>query len=649
MVFGKVINQHCYKDGQGNINTINTISVDAWIKNGQRANELYVITVGGVLGNQAQVSFPAIQLQKGQRYFLMLEGNNLLLDDKTLRSTDPAKPQAFPYADAQGAWQYREGKFHDAFNGSPLTEKDLIDRLGEKGYKAVKPDGTAYIAREEAGRTGQTNDVTSFSPNPTDAGTIDANDFLTINGSGFGSSPGTVQFPNADNGGSTFIFPPNTTDYVSWTDNQIVVKVPTGSSTNAGSGNFLVNGVFSSPQPLTVRYSHISINSDFSGFPSATRQRYYLRNMDGLGGYVFSYNTNFTLNVPATAAFERALNTWRCSTGINWRTGGTTASGYADDNENVVFFDGSLPAGVLARATSRFSGSATGSCNLFNTVWWLEEIDVQVKSTGVTWQYGPALATGAQFDFETVVLHELGHAHGLGHRIAPGQLMHYTIANASNVRIPAEEEKQGGRDKIAYSTTPTCFNPSGSGTPMVASSLVGCTLPLTLVSFSGEAKRYGGELKWKTQNEVNTDRFEIQRSSNGADFTTIGIVRAGGNSSIEHTYAYVDGSMKPGLNYYRLKMIDKDGKLDYSATILLRLNAALASLVIYPNPVKSELQLTSTARSTLRLIDINGKLILVINVEPGLNKININNISDGFYYLRDELNGTTARLVISRK
>jgi hypothetical protein len=107
--------------------------------------------------------------------------------------------------------------------------------------------------------------------------------------------------------------------------------------------------------------------------------------------------------------------------------------------------------------------------------------------------------------------------------------------------------------------------------------------------------------------------------------------------------------MKPGLNYYRLKMIDKDGKLDYSATILLRLNAALASLVIYPNPVKSELQLTSTARSTLRLIDINGKLILVINVEPGLNKININNISDGFYYLRDELNGTTARLVISRK
>jgi hypothetical protein len=353
--------------------------------------------------------------------------------------------------------------------------------------------------------------------------------------------------------------------------------------------------------------------------------------------------------VPATAAFERALNTWRCSTGINWRSGGTTASGYADDDENVVFFDASLPAGVLARATSRFSGSATGSCNLFNTVWWLEEIDVQVRSTGVTWQYGPAPATGSQFDFETVVLHELGHAHGLGHRIAPGQLMHYTIANASNVRIPAEAEKQGGRDKVAYSTTPTCFNPSGSGTPMVPGSLAGCTLPLKLVSFSGEVKRFGAELNWKTQNEVNTERFEIQRSNNGVEFTMIGIVRAAGNSSTGHTYTYVDGSMKPGLNYYRLKMIDKDGKFDYSDIIMLRLDAALTSFVIYPNPVNSELQLTATARGMLRLIDVNGKLIRVVNVEPGLNKINISNISDGFYYLRDEINGTTARLLISRK
>lgn len=190
---------------------------------------------------------------------------------------------------------------------------------------------------------------------------------LTITGSGFGASPGIVEFQNADDGGATVISPPNTTDYVSWRNGSITVKVPS----NAGTGVFTVNGTFTSASPLTIGYAHISIDDVFFNFASSVRQRYYLRNKNTLGGYSFLYNTTsgFSANAAAVAAFERALTEWRCPDKINWRSAGTTAAVFAQDGINSVLFDGSLPAGVLGTATSYLSASATAGCDMFNTVW----------------------------------------------------------------------------------------------------------------------------------------------------------------------------------------------------------------------------------------------------------------------------------------
>jgi hypothetical protein len=644
ILLGKVIAQHCYNDKDGNIFTLNKVEIDAWIKNHRSESEVYVITMGGVLNGKAQITHPAIQLEKEQRYFLMLENDNQVLGDPNIRNVSPGKIQAMPYADAQGAWLFQNGKYHDLFVEGAVSEITLLQKiLSIAGLEAKKPDGSIYIPSELSDRNNGADAVTSFGPNPTNAGTVNPADFLTINGSDFGTTPGTVQFPNADNGGSTFITPPNTTDYVTWTDNTIVVKVPTGSSANAGTGSFLVNGTFSSPQPLVIRYSHISLNQDFSGFPTTTRQRYYLRNMDGLGGYTFVYSTNFLANTDAVLSFERALNTWKCNTGINWRAAGVTASLYANDDENVVLFDASLPAGVLARATSRFSGFATGTCNLENTVWWLEEVDIQARATGVTWQFGPGLATGTQYDFETVILHELGHAHGLGHRIAPGQLMNFSVANASNIRTPAPQEIQGGLDKMAYSTIPTCFDPTGSGTPMIAA---GCPFPVKLISFTGELKRYGAELKWITQNEINSDKFEIQRSRNGIEYNAIGAVQAKGNSSGEVSYGFIDADIKPGTNYYRLKMVDRDGSYEYSSIVILKADKQTDVLSIYPNPVANELIIGSSGKNTLNLVDGNGKVVRRLQVNPGNNRFDVSSLSNGVYYVIDQATGAKQKLLV---
>ena len=646
LLLGSVTGQHPYADDNGNIYTLNTIQVDAWMKNHSELTEVYVITLGGVLGDKAQITYPAVQLKKGERYFFALENDNIAVDDNSVRSLHPGRIQAMPYADAQGAWLFQQGKYHDVFTEGALSETDLLNRITALGgFIARKPDGSVYTPKIFNGKESKTSDINTFSPNPTDAGTVDPTDFLTITGSGFGTSPGTVSFPNADNGGSTQITPPNASDYVTWTDNTIVVKVPTGNSANAGTGFFTVNGFFTSPSALTVRYSHISINNEFSGFGTPTRQRYYLRNIDGQGGYTFLYSTSFSSNTDAVAAFERALNTWKCSTGINWRSNGTTFSAYADDNENVVLFDASLPSGVLARATSRFQGGASGACNLQNTVWWLEEIDIQARASGITWQFGPALATGSQYDFETVILHELGHAHGLGHRIAPGQLMNFAVSNAVNIRTPAPQEVQGGQDKMAYSITPTCFNPANSGSQMIAAS---CVTPVRLLSFTGEWKKTGTALNWKTQNEMNADRFEVQRSMNGADFIAIGSVKAKGNTTLETSYQFIDAAVQMGTNYYRLKMIDTDGSYEYSPVISVKAEQSVRSLVVFPNPVRSELFVTSASKATIHMIDAGGRLVKKILLDAGTNRINVSDLSDGLYYIYDQSSTERTRLMIMR-
>lgn len=646
LLLGTVINKHCYRDDKGNIYTLNKIAVDAWIKNHNAATEVYVITMGGIIGNKAQVSFPAVQLTKGERYFFALENDNTAIDDPAIRGGQPLSIQAMPYADAQGAWLYQNGKYHDVFTEGALTEEALLQKIATYGFVAKKPDGAVYIPKNYSGKPDATNDINTFSPNPTDAGTVDPSDFLTITGSGFGTSPGTVAFPNADNGGSTTILPPNSSDYVTWTDNTIVVKVPSGEANNAGSGFFIVNGIFVSPAPLTVRYNHISINSNFSGFSTPTRQRFYLRNIDGSGGYTFVYNTGFQANTAAVAAFERALNTWKCNTGINWRASGSTFSTYAPDGENVVLFDASLPAGVLARASSYFSGAASGVCNLQNTVWWMDEIDVQARpnGSGVTWQFGPALATGVQYDFETVVLHELGHAHGLGHRIAFGQLMNYAVSNATNIRTPAPEEIQGGLDKMSYSVVPTCFNPANSGTQMIPAT---CVNPVKLLNFTGELKRFGTELNWKTVNEVDAEKFEVQRSiDNAADFTPVGSVKAKGNPVNENYYQFIDAAVQKGTNYYRLKIIDNDGSFEYSPVVSVKANETARPISVYPNPVKHKLTVISSTKTNVQLTDASGKVVRLLQLNAGNNTFDVSGLGNGLYYLLDKQTATQVKIMI---
>ncbi len=112
-------------------------------------------------------------------------------------------------------------------------------------------------------------------------------------------------------------------------------------------------------------------------------------------------------------------------------------------------------------------------------------------------------------------------------------------------------------------------------------------LPVVLVNFDAVKQGNGVALTWKTQQESNTDFFAIEKSTDGAVFTEIGRVQAAGNASTPRSYSYADNSSLKGIAYYRVRIVDLDGKVGLTPVKAVRASAIGGKVGIYPNPAVS--------------------------------------------------------------
>lgn len=646
IVLGKLAAQHCYNDANGNIYTLNIMDVQAYLKNNTGQKQVAIITLGGVLEDKAQIVYPYLHIAPENEYILFLEGENFVLDDKRFRTNYPDIIQSLPYAESQGALTYQFGFYHDLHAKPAKNEAATFAGIETWTQEPVQtPEGDIFQPRTYENTQAEFFPITTFTPNPTNGGTIVPGEFINISGSGFGASSGTVFYTNADDGGATFTSTGIASDNVSWSSTAITNKV----ARNAGTGPINVNGSFTSPSSLIVNYGHLNIASNFSGFGVSTRQRFYLVNKNGAGGYTFQYNTTsgFSTNAPAIASFQRALESWRCATFINWTVSGTTASGAALDGLCVVTFDNSLPEGTIARSTNRFSGTSSGGCTLANTVWWMDEVDMQFRTdppeAGFNWEYGPANPSFTEYDFESVAVHELGHGHGLSHRIAPGEVMHFDIPNGTSVRSPSGNEVDGGLAKMAYSTQPLCMTPSGVTGPMIALDPGSCALPIELLSFDARLRGKAVDLSWITHSETNNDFFSIERSADGLRFEPIGKEKGAGTSHEIRQYGFTDEQPLTGFNYYRLKQTDFDGRYTYSHVVNIQLKAGDFSINVLQNPVlDNTLQLVFEGHEAgLATVEIYnaagqkaGEEMLEISSGTNFPRIDIADFTAGVYFAK---------------
>ncbi len=152
-------------------------------------------------------------------------------------------------------------------------------------------------------------------------------------------------------------------------------------------------------------------------------------------------------------------------------------------------------------------------------------------------------------------------------------------------------------------------------------------LPVGLKSFSAyQQNERSAKLLWVTNHEENSQSFEIQRSVDGKEFVTIGVVSAAGYSEQEILYNFVDESPENGSNYYRLKQIDFDGKFHHSEIKTVDF-VGESFFTVYPSMLKSGDPVNIDIQGDLshndwkmQIFDMNGRLVRMKNLSQGKDR-----------------------------
>lgn len=245
-------------------------------------------------------------------------------------------------------------------------------------------------------------------------------------------------------------------------------------------------------------------------------------------------------------------------------------------------------------------------------------------------------------------------------------IIKYTIntAGADNIKmwirssgVPATEAAAGTPDIEITSETGLDFvNAVGirqaSGIPdvvidgiRVATDWFNAPLPVSLKSFNASLINNKVALNWNTTNENNVDGFTIEKSNDGRTFSNIGFVAA--KNAAAANYAFND-VLAAGVNYYRLKITDKDGSFKYSSIVAVNAKQS-TKLDIFPNPVVNTATLSHTKageNSIVKLITIDGKTVLTQNIQAGATQssIDVSKLIKGNYLVVFENDGNRTSL-----
>ncbi len=182
-------------------------------------------------------------------------------------------------------------------------------------------------------------------------------------------------------------------------------------------------------------------------------------------------------------------------------------------------------------------------------------------------------------------------------------------------------------------------------------------LPVRLSQFSGLLRNAGSELNWVTTSEENVAKFDIEYSTNGAQFATIGSVSSRGNSSTPVAYQFRHTLPVPGKNYYRLRITDRNGQFTYSGVAVIDAPAAaLSGIRLSPNPFAGNLEfrLYSVTPQTLlvRLVNQQGKVVVQqkYSAQKGSQLFTLNHLGNlpAGLYMAEVVNGKGERLLSTR-
>jgi hypothetical protein len=165
-------------------------------------------------------------------------------------------------------------------------------------------------------------------------------------------------------------------------------------------------------------------------------------------------------------------------------------------------------------------------------------------------------------------------------------------------------------------------------------------VPLELIDFKGFIKQEKHHLSWITAAESNVSHFDIEQSEDGKTFKKIDQVKAVGNSIEKQIYNFEHKAPQYFATFYRLRIVDIDGKTDFSRIINLRGVSQKTSLKAYPNPASDNLTIEAivSEQAQLNVSDILGRVVFSKKIDSnteGVNPFNIatNQWAKGHYFI----------------
>lgn len=167
----------------------------------------------------------------------------------------------------------------------------------------------------------------------------------------------------------------------------------------------------------------------------------------------------------------------------------------------------------------------------------------------------------------------------------------------------------------------------------VPSSIVLTPLPVKIKTFTADLNINLAFITFTTASEINNAGFDIERSSDGIDFQKIGWVEGNGSTTSEKHYSFIDTNPLLGINYYRLRQVDYDGRFEYSKIVSLMMKSD--DVTIFPNPSSDILHIQNATRTSYFIKSVLGTIISQ-GVLTDDSRIDISNLPSGTYLFYPE-------------
>jgi len=374
--------------------------------------------------------------------------------------------------------------------------------------------------------------------------------------------------------------------------------------------------LFSSGQLLEWRLANRTFNSaDPDGAGPATGVATFTLQIRSTGANVTQVNA-----ISTGYSYQSALATIPSTTACNAFSNITLSSAFTAAGFTITAFN--QCSDLTAGGSTFLTGGQTFNRRAVGTI--------EAASSSIT-------ITNEWLDIYTVTLWTLGTSSPQGGYVAinsgaggsPGQFTTYAVADVGAIEYAV--------NSLTFATP----LPLGAG-----------TLPVRFTRFSADClPNRSINVSWSTSEETNNSYFDIEKSTNGVDWKSVGRVNAGGNSATSRNYQFNDP--QGGTAEYRLKQVDIDGKVTYSNIARTSCDSRNVYVSLFPVPARDFVNLVigadRTIKTSIQVFDNNGKLVvnMPVTLNNGQNnfRIDVQHLTAGEYYIK----GSNAGIEINKR